>query len=160
MLRRSRELLEGAFFAVRRGFSNSPLAVTRMRRVLTLSTHLLSGRRLTQANRGNGEESPRFENGNVLLGAVARKKRGAVVWLPAFLCTLVSPTFSNRRIKALSWSFEPADVSSLACVRDVVEGGWRVRSPGLVDLSHIGGPKRRCIFCVHWTRLLGRSPCW
>lgn len=46
------------------GSQNSPLAVTRMRRVLTLSTHLLCGRRLTQANASHGEEPSHFENGN------------------------------------------------------------------------------------------------
>ena len=50
------------------GSQNSPLTVTRMRRVLTLSTHLLSERRLTQAKSGDSEESPRFENGNVWYG--------------------------------------------------------------------------------------------
>ena len=39
----SRELLEGVFGAVRRGFSRCPLAVGRMRPVLALSSHLLSG---------------------------------------------------------------------------------------------------------------------
>lgn len=46
------------------GSQNSPLSVARMRRVLTLSTHLLSGRRLTQTETGSVEESSRFENGN------------------------------------------------------------------------------------------------
>ena len=39
----SRELLEGVFGAVRRGFSRCPLAVGRMRPVLALSSHLLVG---------------------------------------------------------------------------------------------------------------------
>ncbi len=46
------------------GSQNSPLSVARMRRVLTLSTHLLSGRRLTQTETSSVEESSRFENGN------------------------------------------------------------------------------------------------